>query len=964
MMVTWRLLVVLLCVTYLHVACGTTSPIDSNALNSLMSSWSNAPSSWRQSTDPCDTPWDGIQCANGRVTSVKLSGVNIKGTLSGDVGSLTELVYLDFSSNPDLGGPLTANIGKLIHLTTLILQGCSFTGAIPNEIGNARNITFLALNNNNFTGNIPASIGFLSNLYWLDLAENQLTGPLPISSGTSPGLDLLVNANHFHFNKNNLSGQINASLFSSRMSLIHILFDSNSFSGPIPETIGLVKTLEILRLDNNKFSGLVPTNLTNLASLQEINLANNQLTGPVPNLAPLTFMNYVDLSNNSFDSSTAPAWFTSLASLNYLAMENLGLTGPVPSKLFSLSQIQQVILDSNQFNGTLDMGSGIGPELTLVNLQNNNISSVNLNSSYTGTLKLLNNPLCLTGNNANNIYCKAQTVNRQAYTTNTTKCGSASCPSGQSLSPRNCSCAYPYTGLMVFRAPLFADISDSTAFQQLESSLWGQLSLAPSSVYLSGITLTGDKYIEVNVALFPLTGQYFSVGDVIRLGFDLSNQTYKAPPDFGPYYFLQYPYPFPGTGNGSKSISVGVIAGIAVGGCVLLIALALVAIFAFRQKRKAKQAEDRANPFASWGAGGEDDGTAPQLKGARFFSFAEIRKYTNNFSDSNEIGAGGYGKVYKGILTDGQIVAIKRAQQGSMQGAQEFKNEIELLSRVHHKNLVTLVGFCYEQGEQMLVYEYVSNGTLRDNLVGKSGMYLDWKKRLQMALGSARGLAYLHELADPPIIHRDIKSTNILLDEKLTAKVADFGLSKLISDTEKGHVSTQVKGTLGYLDPEYYMTQQLSDKSDVYSFGVVLMELITARLPIEKGKYIVREIKAAIDQYDQEYYGLKNIMDPKILNQAKSVALRKFVQLALDCVQDAASDRPSMNEVVKEIEIILQNEGFDKTRSIGSSALDFENDTRTDYAPYSENDPMIRDVSSNAFDSSGGYPYQLHIEPK
>jgi serine/threonine protein kinase len=148
------------------------------------------------------------------------------------------------------------------------------------------------------------------------------------------------------------------------------------------------------------------------------------------------------------------------------------------------------------------------------------------------------------------------------------------------------------------------------------------------------------------------------------------------------------------------------------------------------------------------------------------------------------------------MLPNGQFIAIKRAQQGSMQGGQEFKTEIELLSRVHHKNLVGLVGFCFEQGEQMLVYEYMSAGTLRDSLAGKSGLHLDWKKRLRVALGAARGLAYLHELADPPIIHRDVKSSNILMDEHLTAKVADFGLSKLVSDSERGHVSTQVKGTL------------------------------------------------------------------------------------------------------------------------------------------------------------------------
>ncbi|KAF5468626.1 hypothetical protein F2P56_012767 [Juglans regia] len=223
-----------------------------------------------------------------------------------------------------------------------------------------------------------------------------------------------------------------------------------------------------------------------------------------------------------------------------------------------------------------------------------------------------------------------------------------------------------------------------------------------------------------------------------------------------------------------------------------------VETYAVRQKRRAEAAIGFRNPFAYWKSSGNDrSGAAPQLKGARLFSYDELRKCTNNFAERNEIGSGAYGKVYKGLLSDGLVnVAIKRAQQGSTQGLLEFKTEIELLSRVHHKNLVGLVGFCIEQGEQMLVYEFMPNGTIRDSLSGKSGIYLDWNRRLYVALGSARGLAYLHEHANPPIIHRDIKSTNILLDENLTAKVADFGLSKLVSDDLKGHVSTQVKGTM------------------------------------------------------------------------------------------------------------------------------------------------------------------------
>lgn len=178
-----------------------------------------------------------------------------------------------------------------------------------------------------------------------------------------------------------------------------------------------------------------------------------------------------------------------------------------------------------------------------------------------------------------------------------------------------------------------------------------------------------------------------------------------------------------------------------------------------------------------------------------------------------------------------------------MHGAYEFKTEIELLSRVHHKNVVGLASFCFDQAEQMLVYEYIPNDTLKDALSGKTGIRLDWMRRLRIAVGAARGLQYLHDLVNPPIIHRDIKSNNILLDDRLNARVADFGLSKLLGDSDRGHIPTQVNGIMGYMDPEYYMTNQLTEKSDVYNFGVVLLEIITGKIPIDKGRYIVREVK-------------------------------------------------------------------------------------------------------------------------
>ncbi|GAB4832434.1 hypothetical protein Ancab_006452 [Ancistrocladus abbreviatus] len=196
--------------------------------------------------------------------------------------------------------------------------------------------------------------------------------------------------------------------------------------------------------------------------------------------------------------------------------------------------------------------------------------------------------------------------------------------------------------------------------------------------------------------------------------------------------------------------------------------------------------------------------------------------------------------------------------------------------------------------------KFVANASLKDTLSGKSGVYLDWKRRVRISLGSARGLAYLHELANPPIIHRDVKSTNIPLDDKLNAKFADFGLGKLVSDGSKGPVSTQ-----GYLDPEYHLMIKLTKKSDVYSFGVVMLELLTAKQSIEKGKYIVREVETIMDENDEDFYGLKEMLDPAIKKSPSLTGLGKFVELAMQCVEEIASKGPTMGEVVKLIETIL-----------------------------------------------------------
>ncbi|KAI3709846.1 hypothetical protein L2E82_39614 [Cichorium intybus] len=951
----WRLLwcCVLVFIIEIHVIVADTNPGDAEALRALKDQWQNTPPSWR-SNDPCS--WEGVNCTDTRVVALGLSSMGLVGQLAGDIAGLTELTLLDLSSNGGLTGAISPRIGDLQKLDTLILAGCSFSGNIPSELGNLKELSFLALNTNNLTGQIPPSLGLLSKLYWLDLAENQLTGSIPVSTLTSPGLDKLKHAKHFHFNRNKLSDGIPSQLFSSDMVLIHVLFDSNQLTGEIPSSIGFVKTLEVLRLDRNALEGKVPPNLNNLTSLGELNLAHNNLRGALPDLTGMNSLTYVDLSNNSFQVSDPPRWFSTLQSLGTLVMEFGSLKGKLPQALFGLAGIQQVKLKNNILNDTFSMGDNIGGQLQLVDLQSNKIANVTLSNDYENILELYGNPVCDT-TLGTSTYCQLQQLNQNTYSTSVANCGTKSCRPDQKLSPQNCNCEYPYEGTLTFRAPSFRDLSNVTLWHSLETSLWTKLNLSPDSVALHNPSFNSFDYLEVNVNFFPSKSKHFKRTEVQMMGFFLSNQTYKPPPGFGPYFFIASPYSF---SDGSGGIGVRAVIGISIGCTLLILVLAGLVFYAVKQKKRAEKAIFLSKPFGSWAPSSKDTGGAPQLKGARWFSYDELKKSTKNFSEINQIGSGGYGKVYRGVIPGGQMVAIKRAQQGSMQGGLEFKTEIELLSRVHHKNLVGLLGFCFEQGEQMLVYEYMPKGTLRESLSGKSGIHLDWKRRLRIALGSARGIAYLHDLADPPIIHRDIKSTNILLDEHLTAKVADFGLSKLVSDSEKGHVSTQVKGTLGYLDPEYYMTQQLTDKSDVYSFGVVMLELVTAKQPIIKGKYIVREVRLTMDKTDEEEYGLREIIDPNLKDTEFLTGFGRFVQLAMRCVEESAADRPTMSDIVKALESILVSDGL---RTNSTSASSFGIVQGTPKHPYNE-DLFKPNNDSNSFDYSGGYNITAKVEPK
>ncbi|XP_049413040.1 calmodulin-binding receptor-like cytoplasmic kinase 3 [Solanum stenotomum] len=296
---------------------------------------------------------------------------------------------------------------------------------------------------------------------------------------------------------------------------------------------------------------------------------------------------------------------------------------------------------------------------------------------------------------------------------------------------------------------------------------------------------------------------------------------------------------------------------------------------------------------------------SPKLNriGSIHLNMNQALKATQNFSSSLKIGEGGFGMVYKAQLPDGQTVAIKRAKKEHFDAlSNEFRSEVELLAKIEHRNLVRLLGFVDKGNERLIITEYVANGTLREHLDGGRGKILDFNQRLEIAIDIAHGLTYLHLYAEKQIIHRDVKSSNILLTESMRAKVADFGFARLGgSDADKTHVSTQVKGTVGYLDPEYMKTYQLTPKSDVYSFGVLLLEILTGRRPVELRRSPDERVtlRWVFRKYNEG--SVLEMLDPQMKESVNGEILVKMFGLAIQCAAPTRKDRPDMKIVGEQL---------------------------------------------------------------
>ncbi|ONM36852.1 probable LRR receptor-like serine/threonine-protein kinase At1g06840 isoform X1 [Zea mays] len=900
--VLYAVILLVLCAGYVDVARGqTTDPTEVNALKAIKASLvdpSNKLKNWG-SGDPCTSNWTGIFCdkipsdSYLHVTEIQLFKMNLSGTLAPEIGLLPQLKTLDFMWN-------------------------NLTGNIPKEVGNITTLKLITLNGNLLSGSLPDEIGYLMNLNRLQIDENNISGPIPKSFAN------LTSIKHLHMNNNSLSGQIPSEL-SSLPALLHLLVDNNNLSGPLPPELADTRSLEILQADNNNFSGSsIPAEYSNIRTLLKLSLRNCSLQGAVPDLSVVPKFGYLDLSWNQLKGSIPTNRLAS--NITTIDLSHNFLQGTVPSNFSGLPNIQYLSVNGNLLNGSVPptIWSNItftGNRALVLDFQNNSLDTIPpvFEPPQNVTVLLYGNPVCTASNAARAAnLCQPTSVTdapsgegKQVSTT------CFPCPTNFEYNPSSpipCFCAAPLGVGFRLKSP---GISDFRPYKEaFENDLTSLLELRVYQLYIERYIWEAGPRLNTHLKLFPNNTNLFDMAEVVRLREVLAGWQITLLDVFGPYELLNFTLGFYADEfrtAASPGLKGGALAGILVGTIVAAIAVSVFSTVFIMKRRRKQRTISRRSLLSRFSV---------KVDGVKCFTFDEMAVATRDFDISAQVGQGGYGKVYRGNLADGTTVAIKRAHEDSLQGSKEFCTEIELLSRLHHRNLVSLVGYCDEEDEQMLVYEFMPNGTLRDHLSAKTERPLSFGQRVHIALGAAKGLLYLHTEANPPIFHRDVKASNILLDSKFVAKVADFGLSRLapvpdIEGTLPAHISTVVKGTPGYLDPEYFLTHKLTERSDVYSLGVVFLELLTGMKPIQHGKNIVREVNIAYQSGD-----VSGIIDSRMSSYPPE-CVKRFLSLAIRCCRDDTEERPYMADIVRELETIrsMLPEGEDVLSSTSGSGL-------------------------------------------
>ncbi|KAL2331313.1 hypothetical protein Fmac_018894 [Flemingia macrophylla] len=840
------------------------------------------------------------------VTSIALKGINISGPLPDEFGNLTQLKILDLTRNY-LNGSIPKSLGRLSSLVTLSLLGNRLTGSIPPEIGDMASLQELNFEDNQLEGTLPLKLGNMRNLLKLLLSTNNFTGTIPEAYGK------LKNLTQFRIDGSSLSGKI-PSFIGNWTKLERLDLQGTSLEGPIPSVISDLTHLTELRISDLKGPTMTFPNLKNLELLQRLELRNCLITGPIPGyFDEMESLKTLDLSSNKLTGSI-PDSFQDLGKLNYLFLTNNSLSGRIPDWILNIKQ--NIDLSLNNFTET---------SATSCQILDVNIASSHSPSANTSLSCLKRNLPCSGKPQFHSLFinCGGPTIKYEGneYEADPNLRGISNYVPSDSGK-----WAYSSTG--VYLGNEKADYVAKT-LNMNGPEYYQTARMAPVYLNYYGLCMLNGNYkVKLHFAdiVFSNDHDFSSLGKRV---FDVSIQGIKYLKDFniveeaggvGKGITREFNVDVKNNtlvihlswaGKGTNAIPVrGVYGplisaitvtpnfkvirhglttrttiGIVAGACAIVILIL----------------------FALWKMGFlcVKDQTDQELVGLKtgYFSLRQIKAATDNFDPANKIGEGGFGPVYKGVLSDGAVIAVKQLSSKSKQGNREFINEIGMISALQHPNLVKLYGCCIEGNQLLLVYEYMENNSLARALFGKEElrMHLDWPTRMRICVGIAKGLAYLHEESRLKIVHRDIKATNVLLDKHLNAKISDFGLAKL-DEEENTHISTRIAGTIGYMAPEYAMRGYLTDKADVYSFGIVALEIVSGKSntnyrPKEEFVYLLDWAYVL-----QEQGNLLELVDPSLGSKYSKEEVMRMLQLALLCTNPSPTLRPPMSSVVSMLE--------------------------------------------------------------
>ncbi|KAL4592642.1 hypothetical protein LXL04_005645 [Taraxacum kok-saghyz] len=809
---------------------------------------------------------------------IELGGNNFTGNIPPAIGNLSALLSLSISNNL-ITGPFPSEIGNLSNLLSLTLSYNRFLEAvIPPEFGKLSKLKNLWVDNCNLIGEMPESLGNLSRLEWLSLSSNNLEGETP------SGLFRIKNLRSLYLYKNNLSGKIPAVIES--LNLFEINVSWNKLNGSIPDDFGKLKKLVGLYLFRNQLSGSIPIGISQIPTLRGFRVFNNNLGGELPpELGIHSKLEEFDVSGNKL-TGKLPENLCSGGTLFTVIVFSNNFTGEIPRSLQSCHKLRSIQLHNNSFTGEFPPGIWKLSNLSTLRITGNFLSGELPNTISKNLLVLEISGNKFSGRIPEGI--SSCTNLRVLKASNNLLSGEIPTAitnlsqlfvlhlDGNSLSgelPSEIKSWNSLTTLHLAKNRLFGQIPPAISYLQSlldldlsENHFSGEIPPQLSRLSLNTLNLSSNK----------LTGRIPSAFD--NLAFKNSFLNNPALCSSSSISNLRNCY-------AKSSHPHKIFAMILFLSALLILITILWTLFVIRRHQHVRDLTWKLTPFYK-------------------LDFTEAN-ILSGLTENNLIGSGGSGKVYKiKIGKGGEYVAVKTIWNPRKLDhilEKEFLSEVHILGTIRHSNIVKLLCCISSEDSKLLVYEYMENQSLDEWLHGKKREphCLDWPRRLQIAIGAAHGLCYIHHECSPAIIHRDVKSSNILLDSEFKARIADFGFAKILTNSNLGQTNTfsAIAGSFGYFPPEYAYSTRVHERVDVYSFGVILLELVTGKEP-QKGDVDMNLAEWAWRHYS-EGNSMVEALDPKIKQDSSYMEqIRLVYKLGLICTRTLPSSRPSMKDVL------------------------------------------------------------------